>query len=161
MTKGQSLVAATVVVLLCLGTASTAARGDTVKGNGHSVFVPQTTESYQLPDGRTVERNFNAGFLVASQPDNPLNLNTHKCTGTTVISADGKSQVGGGHCVSVDSDGDFSWLWWRGDQAGGTWGYLGGTGKFDGVKGGGTWKSGQTWADGQYINTYEGTWEMK
>ena len=45
---------------------------------------------------------------------------------------------------------------WRG-----TWHYIGGTGKFDGLTGGGTYQLALTWPDGKVLATWAGSAEMK
>lgn len=130
-------------------------------GSGHAFRVPKASETYKLADGRSVQRESDVGYLTTAQPDNPLNMNTQDCSGTTVVSTDGKTASGSGYCVSFDADGDTAWMWWRGDLDGGTWGFTDGTGKFKGVEGGGTWKTKQRSPDGKFIDTWEGTWQMK
>ena len=155
------LSAVAAAAFLLLATVSGAKGGQKVTGSGHAFRVPKASETYKLSDGRSVQQESDAGYLMAAQPDNPLNMNTQNCSGTMIASADGKTGTGSGYCISFDSDGDAAWMWWRGDLDGGTWGFMDGTGKFKGVDGGGTWKTKQRSADGKFIDTWEGTWQMK
>jgi hypothetical protein len=150
-----------VAAFVLLATVSAAKGGQKVTGNGHNFFVPKSSETYKLPDGRSVGQTSEAGYITTAQADNPLNMNTANCSGTTITSADGKTGTGSGYCVNFDPAGDAAWMWWRGDLDGGTWGFVDGTGKFKGVEGGGTWKTTQRSPDGKHIDTWEGTWQMK
>lgn len=120
-----------------------------------------SSESVSLPDGRTLQRAVSNGFLLTDDPNSPLNQNAATCIGTTVMSATGEPVVGSGHCDAVDNDGDVWTLWWRNDAKGGPWGMMNGTGKFEGMEGGGTWAIGPQWPDGRGINTWEGTYTTR
>jgi hypothetical protein len=151
---------AAVAAVLYLGAAAAAEAQQTVSSSGHGVFVPQASESYQLPSGETVQRDQSSSFIVADDPNSPFHLTSWNCTGTVVMSADGTSGSGGGYCDGVDSDGDVWWIWWNG-AGGGEWGFLGGTGKFEGIEGVGIWKIEYEWPDGKFINSWEITYTMK
>jgi hypothetical protein len=152
------MAAAAVFVLAGL---SVAEAGPKVSGSGYGLYIRKSRDSNKLSDDRRIDQETNTGYLTTAQPDNPLNMNTQTCTGTTVTSADGKTGTGSGYCASVDADGDVTWMWFRGDLNAGTWGFLDGTGKFKGIEGGGTWKTKQRSADGRLINTWEGSWQTK
>ncbi len=64
-------------------------------------------------------------------------------------------------CGGVDADGDVWTIWYGGDEDGGDWGYMGGTGKFEGIKGGGTFSAESQWSDGRGINSWEGTYTLR
>jgi hypothetical protein len=148
------------VTFTLLGATRELGAQQTVTGNGFSVFGPAVTETIELPGGATVQRTANRGFIVTPDPDNPLNGANHKCTSTILVAADG-SVSSAGYCDGIDSDGDVYWLWARGNQDGGTWAFIGGTGRFEGIDGGGTYSVGDGWPDGSIINTWEGTWTMQ
>ncbi len=100
--------------------------------------------------------------MTAADPANPLNLASMTCSGVAVLGADGAETRSAGTCDSVDADGDMAFYWWRHDGSGtGSWGFLGGTGKWTGVEGGGTYKPAYTWIDGRMGNTWEGSWKTK
>jgi hypothetical protein len=161
MRTRQPLSTVAAAAFLLLATVSGAKGGQKVTGSGHSFYVPKSSETYKLSDGRSVQQAAEAGYTTTAQPDNPLNMNTENCSGTTITSADGKTGTGSGYCVSFDPSGDAAWIWWRGDLDGGTWGFIDGTGKFKGVDGGGTWKTARQWPDGKFVNSWEGTWQTK
>lgn len=117
-------------------------------------------ESISLPGGSTLQRNVSNGFLLTDDPS-PLDQNAATCTGGGVVSASGEPGVGSGYCDAIDKDGDMWSLWWRNDAQGGPWGIMNGTGKFEGIEGGGTWAVGPAWPDGRGINTWEGTYTLR
>ncbi len=56
-------------------------------------------------------------------------------------SIDGKGISGPGYCVSIDADGDKMSLDFAENNGAGTWKFLGGTGKYTGITGGGEYKA--------------------
>jgi len=60
----------------------------------------------------------------------------------------------------IDASGSVAWIWYRGNATGGSWGFINGSGKFEGIMGGGTYNIVLGWEDGKQINTWEGTWEI-
>ncbi|KPK62595.1 MAG: hypothetical protein AMS21_07385 [Gemmatimonas sp. SG8_38_2] len=160
MKRRRSIALTVATALFCLGAAAEA-QAQSMSGGGLALYVPQAAESYQLPDGRTVQPLNLVGFVTANDPENPLHMMNQNCAGTTIVAPEGETMDGHGHCVGIDSEGDVAWLWWSSAEVGNTWGFLGGTGKFEGIEGGGTTAPGPIWPDGKYIITWEGTWEMK
>lgn len=114
-----------------------------------------------LPDGRTVTRQVSKGTAIADDPNTPLSLASQNCMFTTVTAADGKTFSSGGLCDGIDKDGDVYWAIGKADQNGSKWHYLGGTGKFEGLEGGGTYQLALEWPDGKVLATWEGTGTMK
>ena len=149
---------AAVVAVSFLGAAAGA---EERKDNGSYVAISGDAESYELASGSTVDRAPNAGFLVTDDASSPLHLAGMGCVGSSLVSTDGKSSSGGGHCVISDHSGDLIWAWWLGDQEGGTWGFLDGTGKFAGVQGNGIWKVGPVFSGDRLINKWTMTWQMR
>ncbi len=107
------------VTFMLLGATRELGAQQTVTGNGFSVFGPAVVETIELSNGATVQRTANRGFIVTPDPDNPLNRANHKCTSTNLVAADGSVSLAG-YCDGIDSGGDVWWLWYRGDQDGGT-----------------------------------------
>ena len=105
---------------------------------------------------------FFPGFITADDPSNPLRLASMTCAGTAVTTKDGKPIRSAGTCDSVDAQGDVAFYWWRADEKnGGRWGFLGGTGKWTNVEGGGTYEPTFKWKDGREGNNWKGTWKTK
>jgi hypothetical protein len=119
-----------------------------------------SSESVSLPGGRTLQRAVSNGFILTDDPSSPLDQSAATCYGATIVSASGEPGAGSGHCEAIDKDGDVWMLWFRNDAHGGPWGYINGTGKFEGIEGGGTWAEGPQWPDGRGINTWETTYTL-
>jgi len=133
-----------------------------VKASGTNMFVPKVVESFSLADGSKASRVFFSGFITADDPANPLRLSSMTCSGTTIDAKDGKPVRSAGTCDSVDAQGDVAFYWWRADEKnGGRWGFLGGTGKWSNVEGGGTYDPAFQWKDGRQGNTWKGSWKAK
>lgn len=159
MGKNWSIIMA-FAIIVWVGT-HTALQAQKGTDRGQTVFVPVASESLELPDGRTVQRAQSTGYVIPDNSDSPFYMVNQTCFTTSVIAADGSVSMSG-YCDTYDSDGDVYWAWLRGDAQGGTWGFLGGTGKFEGIEGsGGKWKAGTTWPDGKWVVSWEGSWKMK
>ncbi len=157
----KRLASFTLALVSCLAVAP-ALSAQEVKASGTNMFVPKIVESFSLADGSTVSRVFFPGFIAADDPSNPLRLASMTCSGTTVDTKDGKPIRSAGTCDSVDAQGDVAFYWWRSDSKnGGRWGFLGGTGKWANVEGGGTYEPTFLWKDGRQGNSWKGTWKTK
>jgi len=146
------------VGLLALAGTSAA---QTYELKGRSTWSPESTSTMTLADGRTVTRQVLKGTAIADDPSTPLSLASQDCMFTTVTAADGKSFNSGGFCDGVDKDGDVYWAVGTSTQNGGEWHYIGGTGKFEGLEGGGTYQLALEWPDGKVMATWEGTGTLK
>jgi hypothetical protein len=150
------------VMLVCLGLIALTAAGAEVTASGKNMFVPKIHKSFELGDGTTANRMTFSGFMTADNADNPLHLASMECSGTAVTDDAGEQVSAAGSCDSVDGDGDVAYYWWSMDRdQGGRWGFLGGTGKWVGVEGGGTYEEAYDWKDGKTGNNWKGTWKMK
>jgi hypothetical protein len=150
--------------IVCVGLALAAAplSAQEVKASGTNMFVPKVVETFTLADGTIASRMYFPGFITADDPSNPLRLASLTCAGTSITAKDGKPIRGAGTCDSVDAQGDVAFYWWRTDEKnGGRWGFLGGTGKWANVEGGGTYEPGFQWKDGRVGNNWKGTWKTK
>jgi len=151
-----------VVVCTALFLVASPVSAQEVKGSGMNMFAPKVVETFSLPDGTTANRMSFSGFITADDPSNPLRLASMTCTGTSVTTKDGKPVRSAGTCDSVDAQGDVAFYWWRADERnGGRWGFLGGTGKWANVEGGGTYEPTHQWKDGRQGNSWKGTWKTK
>jgi hypothetical protein len=150
------------IVLGGLALVAPALSAQEVKGSGINMFVPKIVESFTLADGTTVNRTTFTGFITADDPLNPLRQASMTCSGTAVVAKDGKPIRSAGTCDSVDAQGDVAFYWWRSDdKSGGRWGFMGGTGKWITVEGGGTYEPNAGWKDGRQGNNWKGTWKTK
>ncbi len=161
MTTRQQLVSLAAMVFTSFVAVTTAAAQRQLSGGGYAYFI-RDASSMELPDGRSIIRYMDRGFLSADDPKNPFHRVNFDCSGTVAMAAGGGTGVMAGTCNGIDSDGDVYTLWWKGDDlTGGTWGLMNGSGKFEGIKGGGTFGTGLTWTDQKVINRWDGTWTMK
>ncbi len=85
-------------------------------------------------------RNSDFSGITMSNLENKMFDNwTHHCMGTGANI--GKKRIRHGFCKHMDSDGDFTLVEYPADPNDRfTWKYIGGTGKFKGITGGGAWK---------------------
>jgi hypothetical protein len=145
--------------MVMAGIALPAAAGEE-SGAGTVTYGPANVENTQLPDGSLMQRSHIKGIVLCDDTDNFMHLVAQDCFGTTLVSPSGEA-TGNGYCDAVDGDGDRYWIWWHNSPKGNKWGFMGGTGKFDGVKGGGTTTPLAQMADGRTAITWEGTWSSK
>ena len=152
----------TVALMICcvLGVAGSVA-AQTYELKGHSTWAPESVSTITLEDGRTVTRQILKGTAINDDPNTPLSWASQDCMFTTVTAADGKSFSSGGSCDGIDKDGDVYWAYGKADENGGKWWYLGGTGKFEGLEGGGTYQLALQWPDGKVLATWDGTATVK
>lgn len=128
-----------------------------VAGSGDGAYVTVHEESVELPHGETLRHYRTAGF-VTSDPGSPFHATEQNCSGSDLTSPDGGSVTSAGYCEGTDPSGDVWWIWWRGDGEGGVWGLLDGTGKFAGLKGGGSLRYVNRWPNGKFTIKWEGRW---
>lgn len=108
--------------------------------SGRSAFHV-TQESYKHSSGKEVLYITFDGVQFTDDAEKPLDRAHQVChTAGVVEGFGGKFR---GYCSAIDDDGDMWWVsWHRIDENGGTWSYLGGTGKYEGETGSGTWTPG-------------------
>lgn len=152
------ILAGTMVLLLSLTTGSPAQERS---HSGDFAFMTTASEEMPLSDGQVLMRVVQSGMVFADDPASPIDRTATTCTGSTVMDATGRATVVSGHCDGVDADGDVWTIWYGGDEDGGDWGYMGGTGKFEGIEGGGTFSAESQWSDGRGINSWEGTYTLR
>lgn len=137
------------------------AQAQSVEGGGYVVYVPQSTEISKMPDGSAMATYHNAGVIISDDTSAPFHLATHDCTGTDIIGADGRPQATGSSCAARDADGDVWWLAFTNVDGTNKWHILGGTGKYTGMKGGGTTELAAASPDGRVTIRWTGTWTMQ
>jgi hypothetical protein len=150
-----------VLTICCVFALAGSAGAETYELDGQSTWNPVSVSTITLEDGRTVTRQVLNGTAINHDPGTPLSFASQDCMFTTVTSADGKSFSSGGYCDGIDKDGDVYWAYGKATENGGKWWYLGGTGKFEGLEGGGTYQLALEWPDGKVMATWDGTATMK
>lgn len=132
-----------------------------VSASGTVTYIATPMGQSPLGDGRILSRVHLKGMVVASDPSVSLHLASQDCVGTTLLDAGGVQTYGAGTCDGVDADGNTWWIWWRNTPQERTWSFIGGTGKFEGVSGGGTTKVLGATEDGRLTISWEGRWSTK
>jgi hypothetical protein len=158
--KTHHVIALSISGFLGLAGASVA-DSETIVLKGRSTWIPVSETSNKLADGRTVTRQVLRGTALNDNPNTPLSNASQDCMFTTVTSADGKSFSSGGYCDGLDADGDVYWAYGSATEKGGKWYYIGGTGTFEGLTGGGTYRLALNWPDGKVMATWDGSAQLK
>ncbi len=135
------------------------AYAQTTSGSGYAVYVPHGEIVQEFSGGSVVARFSQQGFSLADDPNDPLHMVSFDCSGVTAMTASG--QASHGHCDGVNTDGDTYSLWWRGDETGGDWGFIAGTGKYSGINGGGTYRPVAEWPDGKSAVRWTSEWALQ
>ena len=148
----------TCTILLAVGAAPSAlfARKD----SGTGVYTRVSSNIIERADGSQVIHFADKGIIMASDTKSPLHLCTQDASGTAVLAADGSLVMASGYADGINADGDVFWIWWRNSPTERKWGYLGGTGKFAGIKGGGTTVQLSVHPDGRSSISWEGEWTI-
>lgn len=131
------------------------------KGAGTNVYVPANSDVNQISEEMSLLRTQSRTIILSEDSEVPFHLAPQDCSGTYILDKDQEITGGNGYCDSVDSDGDVWWMWWKLDGEKGSWGVLGGTGKYDGMTGGGTTEILSQSPDGRFALQWEGSWKMK
>ena len=118
------------------------------------------SEEMPLSQGHVLMRVVQSGVVFADDPASPIDRTATTCTGSMVMDATGQATVVSGHCDGVNADGDVWTAWYAGNQDGGAWGFMGGTGKFEGIEGRGTFSAEVQWSDGRGINSWKVTYTV-
>jgi hypothetical protein len=151
--------------IICALTATTTYAAE-LKTSGTATHVIVSNESHKLNDGRTILYLHDKGVVEDNDPKSPFHLALEDCFATLILGWDkGNVADGGGYCNDFDKDGDGYLLWWHftpggSKSRGSKWSVYHGTGKFEGMSGGGTSKTIVNFPD-RYTVTYEGTLTMK
>ncbi len=143
MSKRVVIALAVVVVAGSL----TAVAGDSGSGKGHFTNHFNVQEMTEMADGSMVQLVHYTSAMLTADPDHPSNNTLADCFGELRIGADGVVTSGSGSCFAKTTDGHGFSYWWQVEKAAtadcpalcGVFGYFGGFGRFDGIKGKGSW----------------------
>ncbi len=143
-----------------LGAAAAAHAEQFKDKGGRSVFVPLSIEDAKQADGSIVRRASSTGVSMTDLRF-PFDAMLSRCTGTTIIAADGKSGRTRSMCEALSSKGDRAAYWVVGDFTGGRYEWIEGTGTgaYAGLKGGGTYKIKTVMPDGSVVLDWSGSWQ--
>lgn len=153
-------------ILTILGSAAILAfapnvQAEEITGSGTVTYLTKVISKSKLADGNSLNNMFMKGMVIASDENVPVHLSRQDCTGATIVAPTGEQLEGAGSCNGLDRDGDIWWIWWRNTSESRLWGFLGGTGKYQGVEGGGTTEVLSAAPDGRVAVTWQGKWVMK
>jgi len=146
------------LVCLWLGSAATAAE---MNVSGTLDLIPLSQDAAKLANGSTLLNITTKGVARENAASGAIDFAAQDCAVTVLVSADGQSQTGGGHCTATDKDGDTWWLSFMLTESGSNWTVMGGSGKYEGMTGGGTTTVDARFSDGRFAEHYEGTVTLK
>jgi len=128
------------------------------EGSGSATYVTTWSETTKLPGGRALQRAHFKSVIIVDKGDALFHLQPQDCSGSVALGADGKAEDSAGACSAVDKDGDTWWISYHNGPQGNVWTILGGTGKYKGMKGGGTSVDLVLTVDGRLVNSWKGSW---
>jgi len=139
------------------------------KVDGNYVTFNLEETIIELPEGRSLVQRTFGQFVTTSDPDSPFFNVKGRCMSDGFRSSSGELIVNAGACVLHNPHGDTYWIWWRLEEtattdcplACGTWGIFKGIGAFEGVTGGGTWKTTASYPDGTVVGVSQAKFERK
>lgn len=126
--------------ILLIAVAGTAQAGERVEQSGHEAFATDVWEMLQLGEGHSVALWRGRGVAYADDPESPLHLAAVDCAGSFEFMPDGTSKESG-HCTYTTVDGDklFDRWWQSPGMESARYEWIGGTGKWAGATGGGSY----------------------
>lgn len=151
----------TVLSLAAAGAISLPAAAAEVASSGTVTYIFRHLGDRPIAGGNALGQDHLKAIILADDPTNPLNMTEHDCLGGSIIGPNGDTGNGAGYCDGIDKDGDVYFIWYRNDGADRRWGFLGGTGKFAGVDGGGTTEVVGGTPDGRVVVKWQGKWTMQ
>jgi hypothetical protein len=147
-----------VVVVMLVSTAGLADAQQMTKEEGVDSFVFEG-RVLELDEGHSITLSFGQGVEVAADPSMPTHMSAIDCAGIIENFPD-KTYKGNGYCTLTAADGSKLFQRWQEgtDMAEGRYETFGGTGKFEGAKGEGTYTVGEI-PQGRGVSMWKGTTE--
>ena len=165
MMRTGTLIKTGMAGLAICGLAASAAAGE-MKVSGKVVYFATPLSVLPLTGGKRLDRAHLKGMIVTDDASSVLNLNVQDCLGSSLNDHSGSETSGPeiesiGSCTASDANGDVWSLWYRnkGDER--TWTVISGTGKFEGMTGGGTTKPLAATGEGRIVIAFDGVLTMK
>ncbi len=146
----------TLAVLALVAPASIASAGEV---SGHNFVVSDPTTMTELPSGAVYTALRGRQICTTVDPSHPLNRASGNCDGGCVTDTEGNTTCMGS-CTWVDMDGDLVFFTWNGQDEG-KWWMKGGTGKYAGGSGEGTWVADAAYAGEVTGNSWKGTIDLE
>jgi hypothetical protein len=155
MKKMKRYLTISLAVLALLAPASIASAGE---ASGHNLVVSDPPAITELPNGTVYTAIRSRQVCTTTDPGHPLNRASGDCAGGCVADAEG-NETCMGSCTWVDMDGDLAFFNWTG-KTDGNWWLKGGTGKYAGGSGEGTWVTDAVYAGEITGNSFKGTMDL-
>ena len=149
------------ISLLALFTSPTVLSAMAYEAGGSATYIVTDSESTTHPDGTVTVIQTSKSVVVCDDETVPFHLGSQTAVGTLVMDADGNLLTTAGYLHTVDPDGDVMYIWWQGIEGGSEWGFMSGSGKYEGMEGGGTSKLISMQPDGSQVIRWHGKWTMK
>ncbi len=150
------------VLLTAPGLAADQAGATDQKVSGRISALKVVTSKVKLMKGGTLTRIRIRGQVYPMiSPSTAIQLHALDCNGSILTDAKGKELQSAGSCDGTKDVNDIWWIWWHNSPSGRKWGFLGGSGKYAGISGGGTTTVISRGPHGQIEMRFEGTWTIK
>lgn len=134
---------------------------DDHKETGTTIWVATASESTELASGNTAKRITNHGISLADDAESVFHNATQLASGTDIYDEDGEWRSSYGYGEIRDADGDLAFYSYSNSpETDAIWTFLGGTGKFEGITGGGVSEAIHMTADRQ-VHRWKGSWTLK
>jgi hypothetical protein len=129
------------VVSLLAGAGTLANASERIEESGYNTFSYEV-KVLELEEGHSVILWYGKGTEITDDPSLSTHMSAIDCAGMIETMPD-ETYTGNGHCTTVVSAGDKLFQRWRegSDMEEGRYEIIGGTGKFEGAKGEGTYTS--------------------
>lgn len=150
----------TLITLAGLIAAPASIVAKTIEISGKATYIVTDNQVTEHANGMTTTVQTSKTIINCDDESIAFHKSPQTSVGTIVQDADGNVISSTGYCFSVDADGDVMYLWWQGGETGSAWGFMNGTGKYEGMKGGGTSEVITMAADGSQMITWQGKWIM-
>jgi hypothetical protein len=157
----ETLAAAGLAALAMAGSAGEAAAGD-IKVSGKVIYFATPLSTLPLTGGKRLDRAHLKGMIIADDAASPINMNVQDCLGASLNPIAGAPEIEStGSCTASDGNGDVWSAWYnnKGDKR--VWTVISGTGKFEGMTGGGTTRLLGATGDGRVVLSFDGMLQMK
>ena len=160
MRKTREVIGFVFNLAAAIAAASVSAVAADGKGGGTATYVMTHIGDRPVAGGNMLGQDHLKGVMLADGGTGPFHLAVHDCLSSMVAGPDGAPQQINGVCDAIDKDGDVFWMWFHNQGETHVWTFMGGTGKFDGITGGGTTKELASKPD-RLVISWEGSWKMK
>lgn len=127
---------------------------------GFSATERTIADEHVLPNGGKLLTRQSSGIFFTSDTTLSFNGSSYECVYSVHVPSNDPKGRGHGQCYGVDSQGSIWWVQLKGSRNYGTWSFLDGTGRYKGVKGGGSWDATATAGPKKFVTTWKGQWEL-